>query len=70
MMELSTQDYALSNWLKVPYKQIGPVPATYICRRYQKPAHWVYQCQFMVNGKPASIKKAKGIPQTMMTEHF
>ncbi|KAH0546106.1 hypothetical protein KQX54_006613 [Cotesia glomerata] len=68
MMELSTRDYAPSNWLKVPYKQSGPVPAYYICRRCQKPGHWVYQCKFMVNGKPASIKKAKGIPQTMMTE--
>ncbi|KAH0552640.1 hypothetical protein KQX54_013630, partial [Cotesia glomerata] len=49
MMELSTADYAPSNWLKVPYRQSGPVPTSYICRRCQKPDHWVYQCKFTVN---------------------
>ncbi|CAG5101896.1 Similar to RBBP6: E3 ubiquitin-protein ligase RBBP6 (Homo sapiens) [Cotesia congregata] len=68
MMEMSTADYAPSKWLKVPVKQIGPVPTSYVCRRCHKPGHWVYQCTFTVNGKPASIKKAKGIPKTMMVE--
>ncbi|XP_044597159.1 E3 ubiquitin-protein ligase RBBP6-like [Cotesia glomerata] len=68
MMELSTADYSPSNWLKVPYKQSGPVPASYVCRRCHKPGHWVYQCTFTVNGKPACIKKARGIPQSMLKE--
>ncbi|KAH0552435.1 hypothetical protein KQX54_010004 [Cotesia glomerata] len=68
MMELSTADFAPLKWLKVPYKQSGSVLASYICRRCHKPRNWVYQCTFTVNRKPASIKKAKGIPQTMMTE--
>ncbi|CAG5073880.1 Similar to RBBP6: E3 ubiquitin-protein ligase RBBP6 (Homo sapiens) [Cotesia congregata] len=61
MMEMSTADYAPSKWLKVPFKQTGPVPAFYVCHRCHKPGHWVY-------GKPASIKKARGIPKTMMAE--
>ncbi|XP_044577522.1 E3 ubiquitin-protein ligase RBBP6-like [Cotesia glomerata] len=68
MMEMSTVDYAPSKWLKVPFKKTGPVPTSYVCRRCHKPGHWVYQCTFTVNGKPASIKKARGIPKTMMAE--
>ncbi|CAG5080840.1 Similar to RBBP6: E3 ubiquitin-protein ligase RBBP6 (Homo sapiens) [Cotesia congregata] len=65
MMAQSTYAYAPSNYLKVPFNNSGKVPSTYVCKRCHQKGHWYQNCTFTINGKPASIRKASGIPRTM-----
>lgn len=66
MMVQSTYAYAPLNYLKVRNNQSGKVPATNVCKRCHKKGHWFQDCTFRINGKPASIRKATGIPRTMV----
>jgi len=62
IMNQSTQDYDSSKFIKTR-PMTGPVPSHYICKRCNKPGHFVNKCPL---NSQVDVRRSTGIPRSFM----